>query len=152
MKAKIATYIVLSGLVVLSFFYYTSANGYPKASGMAQDAASFPKILAILLLVLTLISMLQTKLKNSEEKLKIPNFKIVLTTVLLTGLYFISWYKIGYFYIQTFLYLTLLNSLFRIPFHGVNKKSITIILTAALLITTLIYVVFNLIMPLPVKF
>lgn len=152
MKEKIATYVVLIGLIVLSFFYFNEANNYPEASKIAHDAGYFPRILAILLIVLCVISLVQTKLENSEEKIVIPNFKIVLATVLITALYIASWNLLGYFYIQTFLFLTILNSVFRIPSKGFNRNNILIILFTSLLITLLIYVIFEVVMPLPVKF
>jgi putative tricarboxylic transport membrane protein len=144
MSVKNATYISLLIFMVLGIGYYWIASSFPENNTTkAMGADFYPKLLAILLLILCVISWIENRKKKNSPTVNIPHLKLIGLTIGNTVLYFILWINLGYFYFFTFIYLV---SLFTI-FHPVFQlKKLTKDIIIALLVTIIVYLLFELLM------
>ncbi|WP_067726517.1 tripartite tricarboxylate transporter TctB family protein [Oceanobacillus damuensis] len=144
MNSKIANSITLIFIMIFGLVYWNSAG---KLKGSHDDttlsAAYFPKLLVIVLIILCLISLIQT-IRGNSEKINIENLKLIGLTTLFIIIFIASWGYFGYFYINTFLFVFILITMYRLP----NKKAKLLIKNAvtSLFITVIIYGVFDLIL------
>lgn len=133
-----ATYATLITLVLLAVFYFMYANSLSTQQSTGTIGASyFPKLLSTALIILCIISFFQT-LKKEDTKISLPNLGITLTVIAITVLYLISWNFLGFFYINTFLYLLILFILLKR-----SKKHIWLFLITALVMNLFIYFLFE---------
>lgn len=154
MSAKLAAYVSLLVMFVLGVFIYISSN---QMTGISQlnnlGPGFFPKILAVLLMVLCVISFIQTLLKKEDKKIVIGNGKMVVATVLITATYFLVWYYHGYFYIVTFIYLSVLINLYHVKSDKkLTIKAVGLNTLISFVMILVIYVIFDLVLPFPIKF
>lgn len=143
MSYKKVSYAALILLILFGIGYFvsinTSATINPKSSAIGPNY--FPNILAGLLIVLSLVSLIQT-IRKEDKKIIIPQFKLILFTIVLTVLFFVSWGVFGWFYVQTLIFLTVLFTVYR---HRTGKL-VHIIATSALtalIVTASIYFLFG---------
>lgn len=138
MSANKASFVVLTMLCVLAVLYFMAADALPEQqTGGPVGSGYFPKLLAVLLMMLCVGSIFQT-FKKEDKKIPIPNVKLMLLTLGLTILYLWSWNNIGFFYVNTFLYLFAL-----LTFYKRSRSHIWIHIAVALTMTAFIYVVFG---------
>lgn len=138
MSANKSTYITLLALILFAIVYFISADSLtqPQDTG-TLGSGYFPKLLSILLVILCVINIFQTR-KKEDHKIPLPHLKTILITIGLTALYFLSWGLFGFFYVHTFLYLIILFT-----FYQPSKKHLPIYVVTALLITLFIYLLFD---------
>ncbi|MEK3937163.1 tripartite tricarboxylate transporter TctB family protein [Sporosarcina sp. FSL W7-1349] len=145
MNKKTATYIMLSALAILAVIYLLSAGNKSQLSSTTSVSPGFfPTILGVALIILCIISFIQTKAKKEVEQITFPNFKLILLTIGLTMIFFISWYSIGYFYILNFIFLLTLFTLYS-PKEKRNKRHLFNKASIALGVTLVVYLLFDVI-------
>lgn len=143
MSINKATYFFLIVFIILGMLYYNQSTQFIVTEGDI-DAGYFPRILAIALIGLCIISLIQTIKKKETKKLDLSNFHLVISTIGITGLYFLLWNYVGFFYPLTFLFLMSLFILYK-P-RPIFNKGLAIAAALALSILLLIYIVFDWIM------
>lgn len=136
------TYLILTLLIVLAGLYYGASTNFSETNSGTIDAGYFPRILAILLIVLCVISFISTY-RESDEKIGYPNLRLILITILLTVIYFILWNLFNIvFYPLTFLFIMSLFILYKKK--PIIDRGLIGILIITLSLTVIIYVVFDL--------
>src|SRR5690625_2105580 len=97
MKSNTATYVSLFFITILAVFYLLSSVNQSRLTNISTiDAGFFPLILSIALIILCLISFVQTIFKKEVKKIPLRNFKLVLITIGLSIIFFITWSVLGY--------------------------------------------------------
>ncbi|WP_407267797.1 tripartite tricarboxylate transporter TctB family protein [Radiobacillus sp. PE A8.2] len=146
MDSKKATYCALVFIMLLDLVYFininSSSSGMRNQNGMGPEY--FPNILAILLFVLCIFSIVDT-FRKEGKKITVSNLKYILFTIFFTALFILSWQVIGMFYLQCFLYLAILFTVYR---WNVGQRSVTLLInfSISLFVTVSIWAVFGLIM------
>lgn len=146
MNAKLATNITLILLIGVGGWFLLEAMNFPAA--MNQDAIGsdyFPKMLAIALIVLCLADLIKTFFQKEKTKIVIPQFRILVLTMVLTSLFLLSSSLIGFFYIQLFVFTLLLLTYYRWTLPN-RKKVLFINASVSLGLTLCIYVIFGMVM------
>lgn len=93
----------------------------------------FPNILAGLLVVLSLITLVKNFRDSSEKnlsKVTTHNARYILATIALVIAFLVSWQSFGLFYLNVFVLLTVLMTLYRIEF-GIKNSLIVALVTSA---------------------
>jgi Tripartite tricarboxylate transporter TctB family len=145
MSLKKATNISLFLILLFAIGYYIGTNTLPEANdSVSLGPRYFPTLLVILLVLLCSISFFQTR-KKEDEIIHIANIRLILITIGLTILFFISWSLIGYFYINSFIFLLLLFTSYTWK-QLKSKKRIYRHSLIASLITLSIYLFFDLLL------
>lgn len=140
MNSKKLTYLFLLAFVVVGVVYFNQANKFTNGN---IDAGYFPRIISAILIVLCIISFIQT-IKEKEYRINIENIRYVVLTILLTILYFVLWNMIGFFYPLTFLFMLSLFILYK-PKPIFNRGFISCCVMS-LFMTVFIYIVFEKVM------
>lgn len=134
------TYIVLIILSIISIGYFYLAHSLPISNNDVSIGPDyFPKILAIILLVLCIINFIQTWRKKNVQSF-FTNSKFIFITIGLVILYLLSWSLFGYFYLTTFLFLSIIFFIYK-P----SKKHLPLYIVLAILITIIIHLLFNIV-------
>lgn len=144
MSARKGTLTALVCLICLGIVYLISAQKLGGATSTTLGPGYFPTILGIALIVMCIISGVQT-FRKPDKQIKIPNLKLVFLTILIIAVYFIAWNTLGYFYLCTFIFLFILFMLYRHNQENLTKIFIPNILMS-IIITLIIFVVFDVIM------
>jgi hypothetical protein len=141
MNSKKASLIALALIMILGFVYlkYAIDMGYGDTS--TPGAGFFPILLVCLLMILCIVSLVQTAMRTDDKKIDLPNIKLILITVLISFLFILSWVGFGYFYISLFAYLLALMTVYY--FDEMNKKRFGKNVIITLMITVLLFVVFD---------
>jgi len=144
MSYRKATYLVLGLLVLLSGAYFWTAIGLrdPRTRG-SIGPGYFPVILSVLLVVLCLISFVQTWRRTDDKTITIPNLGLVAACIGLTALFLVAWGFLGGFYVLSFVFVVVLMTLFA-PGQGWRKHAVNI--GAALVLSAAIYGLFGYVM------
>jgi len=111
---------------------------------MAIGPGYFPVLLAILLIILSIVSLIQTMIKKENEKIDIPKLKLIILTIVMIGLLVFSWSLFGYLYVHIFFFLLILISAYKLP--KINIRTIMKDSAIALVITIITYVIFNILL------
>ncbi len=136
------TLILLTCTLVMGVFYYRSADSLRVVSNSDDIGAGyFPKLLAIALIGLTLVSIIQTIREKTVEKFELGNAKMVVLTVILTFFYIFTWIQFQTFYISTFIFLFTLIYLFQ-P-NRKSKKILFLSLMSTSIVLIGIYIFFE---------
>ncbi len=143
MSMKIGTYTSLVCLIILGIFYLQSANKMSNVEFWAVDQGYLPKLLAILLIILCLMSF-YTTWKKEEKKVELPNLKYIFLTIGVTILYLLSWRYFGNFYLNTFLFIMSLLLVYR-PISG-QKIKVYIDGIVAIGVTAALFLLFGYVM------
>ena len=142
MSYKKATYLSLALMIVLAAFYYWAALDFQdNRNRNSVGPGYFPMILSVVLIILCIISWIQT-IRKPDYKINIPNLRVIGLSLLAIALFLISWFFINLFYISCFVFLLVLSILYN---PGLNRKSLVINLSTSLAITVFIYILFGLI-------
>ncbi len=147
-SAKKLTYVVLTILMLFAIGYYYMAT-YAIREIFITDTLGprqFPRILSILLAISCIFSFIQT-LKREDHIITFPNYRMIIVTIIFTSLYFISWKEMGYFYLNTFIFLLLLLIVYQIKLLIRKNLLINLIknFLIALGVTVFIYFLFEII-------
>lgn len=140
MNSKKLTYLVLLVFAVIGVVYFNEANKFMKGN---IDAGYFPRIISVILIILCIISFIQT-IREEEYRINMENIRYVLLTIVLTALYFVLWNMIGFFYPLTFVFMLSLFILYK-PRPIFNKAFISCCVMS-LFMTVFIYIVFGKVM------
>lgn len=143
-SAVVYTLIIIFAIGFL-YSINTSSSVFVNTSSSSVGPAYFPNFLGMLLIVLSLLSLVKSLRNSSQNKLTIPQFKMILFTFIITLLFVLAWSYLGWFYLQCFLFLTVLFTVYRMASGHLFKNTITGALLA-MVITALIYVLFDLFM------
>ena len=144
MSYKKASYIALGLLALLAVLYLWSTVGLRDPSTRGSIGPRyFPVILGILLLILCAISFVQTWRREDGDPVSIPNFGLVITSIVATALFLIAWLYVETFYLLVFVFTAALFSIFA-PIGGWLQYTINFGL--ALILTLSIYGLFGLVM------
>ncbi|MBU2937749.1 MULTISPECIES: tripartite tricarboxylate transporter TctB family protein [Pacificibacter] len=106
--------------------------------------AYFPNILAgllVILSVMTLVKNLRDKSPKNIEKVTTHNSGYILVTVALMVAFLASWQFLGFFYLNVFVLLTVLMTLYRIEFG--LKNSLLVALATSVFTTGFLYGLFG---------
>lgn len=147
MQEKLVNYIMLTFLLILGILYFISANTL-EGSGVTSGKIGpgyFPRVICIIFILLCLISFVQTIFRKNEDgnKFTVPNFRLIVITIFITLLFVLSWYYIGYFYINLALYLFILFVVFQKYTKNINKKKIFMNIMISVLFSIAVYYIFG---------
>ncbi|QQK77792.1 tripartite tricarboxylate transporter TctB family protein [Salicibibacter cibarius] len=141
MSANKGTYVSLILLFILAISYGVSAiNFRDQESGIGPHY--FPIILSILLILLCIISVIQT-VKKEDKKIEMPNKMLLFGVLCLIVAFILGWEFIGYYIVSIF-FLFILFTLFRM--NSLSKKVIFINIIWSISVTISIYFVFDFIL------
>lgn len=145
MSWKLLDRIILLFLIFVGLSYAINVNDTASRyiSSNTLGPTYFPNILTGLLIVLCIIAFVQGKNKENT-KVVIPNFKYMLFTISLTVLFILCWQKVGYFYVNIFVFITILLTVFRKE-KGI-KHSLAVGAFTALLTTGMLYLLFGIVL------
>lgn len=107
MKAKKINLVLLVGILIVALFYLKASLGMRTENAVGISQATYPLILAVLLIGFVIIDFIQT-IRAETPAIKMTNFTFVLGTIAITAVYFFLWSATGYFYPLTFVILYLL--------------------------------------------
>lgn len=147
LNSKALSVVLLLGTGLIGIIYYLSTNGLRRLTGSDSGeigADYFPRLLAIILIALTILSIIQTLLEKESEKIDLGNWKMVVATIILTPIYIFLWVNVGYFYIITFIFLFSLIYLYQADRKSKRMLVINAITTSSVLV--IIYVFFGLLL------
>ncbi|MDV6378726.1 tripartite tricarboxylate transporter TctB family protein [Sporosarcina sp. GW1-11] len=147
MNSKVLSLVLLLATGLIGVIYYLSTNSLKNlSSSNAGEMGSgyFPRLLAIILIVLTIISIIQTLLEKESEKIDLGNWKMVVATLILTPIYIFLWVYVGYFYILTFIFLFGLIYIYQVDRKSKKMLIINAITTSVVLVA--IYVFFGILL------
>lgn len=147
MSYKKGSYIALALIAVLGIVYFISLNS---TTSLLENTAVigptyFPNLLTAALLILCVISLIQT-IKKKDERIVIAHFKSIVFGIGATLLFIALWYIFGIFYIFAFLYLLSLFTVFKSKFF---LKSLFVNALLSLGVVLIIYWLFEYIMVVP---
>lgn len=144
MSGKKLTFGILVVFIAVAAVYLKASNSFMKLNGEGSiDAGYFPRIIAVALLILCIISLIQT-IKAKDYKVNLDNIHLVLLSIGLTILYFVLWSTFGLFYPLTFFFMLSLFLLFK-P-RPIFTKGIFMLSILSLSMTIFIYFVFEKVM------
>lgn len=144
MSYKKATFMSLAIIVLIGIAYMYAANQIQHSNKtLTLGPSYFPNILGILLIILCIISFIQTW-RKADELTNLPNFKYILLTLGCIILFVLAWQFIGYFYIFTFLLLFTLTSLYSLKKEIKKKAWIHGVISLASV--GVIYLIFNVVL------
>ncbi|ARF17611.1 MULTISPECIES: tripartite tricarboxylate transporter TctB family protein [Sporosarcina] len=147
MNSKALSLILLVATGSIGVIYYLSTNSLRRLTGSSSNeigADYFPRLLAIILVALTVLSIIQTLLEKESEKIDLGNWKMVVATLILTPIYISLWVFVGYFYIITFVFLFGLIYIYQADRKSKRMLIINTITTSSVLV--MIYVFFGLLL------
>ncbi len=104
----------------------------------------FPNVLAGLVVILSIVTLVKNLRDTSDgntAKITTPNAGYILATFALVVAFLLSWQFLGFFYVNVFILLTVLMTLYRIEFGF--KNSLTVALITAVATTGFLYVLFG---------
>lgn len=145
LNAKVLSVILLIGLIVIGVLYYREAESLMELGSLSEGelgAGYFPRLMAITLIILSIISIIQTLSQKESEKIELGNWKMVIITIVLTAIYIYIWSTFGYFYIITFFFLFGLLYLYQVDRKSKRKITISVVTTMSML--AVVYVFFDL--------
>jgi hypothetical protein len=145
MSSKRGTNISLFLIILFALGYYFAINRLPEANdSVSLGPRYFPTLLVILLVLFSCISLFQTR-KKEDEIIHIANYRLILITIVLTILFFLSWNLIGYFYINCFIFILFLFTTYNWKQLKTQKRVFSLSVIASL-ITLSIYLFFDLLL------
>lgn len=139
MNYKVTSNIFLFSLIILGIAYFYSASNLPSTKSATMGADYFPKLLAIILVVLCSIKLIQS-FKDKNEKINYIYSKKILISILLIIIFIKLWDLFNLFYLIMFIFLMVLSSFF---FPKLNYKKIGIDLIISVIVTLIIYLLFG---------
>ncbi|TNF22582.1 MAG: tripartite tricarboxylate transporter TctB family protein [Rhodobacteraceae bacterium] len=104
-------------------------------SGSGVGPTYFPNALTailVLLCIVTLIRNLRDKSPENTGKVTTANSRYILATLGLAMAFIASWQVLGYFYLNVFVLLTVLLTIYRIEF-GIRNSLLVAVVTSAFL-------------------
>ncbi len=140
LNSKILSLVLLTVTGLIGIVYYLSSTSLMELGSSNSGevgAGYFPRLLAIILIALTIISIIQTLLEKKSEKVNLGNWKIVIATIIISAIYIFLWVTVDYFYIITFLFLYSLIYLYQ-----KNKKSKRMLIINAITTTSVLLAIF----------
>ena len=144
MSYKKASYVALSLLILLGGLYLWSATGLrdPQTRG-AIGPGYFPIILGVLLILLCVISLIQTILSDADHLITIPNLGYVVAAIAATAVFLTLWITLGTFYPLVYVFVAGLMILFQ---PSSNLRRYAIILVTSLAVTLAVFGLFDQVM------
>lgn len=146
MSKNIATFSTFIIMILIAGTYYFMADkvqGFSQG-GLTLGPGAFPKILAVILIILSVIGIIQQVTNKKEDvKLNLSGIGLVFVTVGLLILYFISWIYLGYFYINTFLFMFILMTILSLKIKLPLKKILYVNLPVTIVVLLIVYVLFD---------
>ncbi|WP_439524927.1 tripartite tricarboxylate transporter TctB family protein [Marivita sp.] len=144
MSYKKASYFALAFLVLLAAGYLWTASGLrdPRTRG-SIGPGYFPFILSVLLIFLCGLSFVQTLRRPEDETLTVPNLGYVLAGIGAIAAFITLWAFLSVFYPLVYIFVAGLMLLFQPNFE---LRRLAIILVTSLVLTFMIYGLFELVM------
>lgn len=141
MSYKISTYVSLIILMILSLIVLITSGDLTSAQdNQPISPATFPRIVAVLILIVSGISFYTTYRKD-DEKVELANFKYVILTIVASVVFLTLWQLVGAFFILSFLLLAFLFYLYSDQPNW--KRKLIVSLITASIVTGFIYIVFT---------
>jgi hypothetical protein len=122
--------LIIGAIVYAVNLNHTASQALLFGSGVGP--AYFPTILAGLLVILsciTLVKNFRDKSPKNTEKVTALNSGYIIATVALIVAFLASWQFLGFFYLNVFVLLTILMTLYRIEF-GIKNSLLVGVVTA----------------------
>jgi len=141
---SIMSIILIMGGIGYAVNLNQSASQALLFSSSGIGPAYFPNILAgllVILSVMTLVKNLRDKSPKNIEKVTTHNSGYILVTVALMVAFLASWQFLGFFYLNVFVLLTVLMTLYRIEFG--LKNSLLVGLATSVFTTGFLYGLFG---------
>lgn len=145
LNEKTATYLSLVFVVLFGAYFFLRSLPMYLSNDMDISAGYLPFWLSIILFILCIISFVKTKLEKKERKLVIPKAKYIVITVALIVLFLLSWSYFSFFYVQTFVFILILLTIYKIP-TGLTKRSTYVNVSIALGFSMFTYILFDVVM------
>ncbi len=130
------------GIAIVCFIVQRSVVGIPDMIPDDVGTGFFPAMLAWLTIGLCLLGALKTILTGPGDLFLINNGQRIAITFGAVAIFILSWKSFGFFYIQEFVFLFALFTIYRIPL-GLNPQRLGLNAAAALGITAFCFLVFN---------
>lgn len=131
--------------IVFAIWIIVKSNQLVEIGFNQIGSGYFPTLLATILIILSSINLVKTFVSTDRQKIELPNAKRIWWTIGLLALFFVTWKQFGYFYVQMFLYLFIMFTLYRLPL-GRKKRYFAVNFAVALVLTLMVYGVFDVLM------
>ncbi|MEW9673561.1 tripartite tricarboxylate transporter TctB family protein [Ammoniphilus sp. 3BR4] len=148
MNSKILNSMAAILILVVGSLYLRSSIDLGVGTSTKIGPGFYPYLLGIILIILTIISLIQTWRKKEEEKIEFPNGKLILTTIGVIALFILSWSFMGYFYIHLFFFIFILYSTYS---ERLKKQFLFKNAFHSLMITVSIFIIFDVVLNLPIS-
>jgi len=145
LSEKKVSIISLVLIAVFTIIYLIEAKSFPVIQGNSIGPAYFPVILSVIILSLCVLDLIITIVKKEDEQFRVPNLKYLLITIIMVGIFVVSWYATGLFYFISFFFFLVLTSIYRWGV-GVFKKTLIINIVFSTGATLLVFLLFEVIL------
>lgn len=126
------------GLSYVINLNYSASQAIFMANGVGPTY--FPNVLTAILIFLCVVVLVQGN-RREDTRVTMPNIKYMVFTLALTAIFIASWQFLGYFYINVFVFLTILMTVYRKEF-GI-KQSFIVGVGTSIVATGFLYVLFG---------
>lgn len=142
MTMRLMNLIVFAALSALSILVIRSVSALPVNITGDVGSGFFPALLSWLVLACCAVGAVRTVLAGAGGRFRTDYLPRVLVTMLVTGLFLLSWQQFGAFYLQCFVLLMGLFTYYRIP-RGVTVRQLALNALVAAGITLVCFITFN---------
>lgn len=149
MNRKLGESIALAVLLVFGISYTVTAINIPNSNvNTSIPPGYFPTMLGFILILLGIPTLIVSvrEIKNCEEKIVIPNARLLLLTLVAITAYLVMWKYIHIFYPATFVFMVFLFFLYCRKEDRYNKKIIITNFVLSFVFTSVIYLLFNILL------
>lgn len=146
MSYKWGTYISLAVIFLIAalFFVMSDRLEYPGGDRELITPGYFPTGLSAIIMILCVISFIQTYREKEDKKIHFPHLKMILITLILTLGFLFGWVILKQFYLSLFLFMMLI--LFVYQPKDRLKRRLLINLMLTIMVMLFVYIVFDRIM------
>ncbi|UTW10240.1 tripartite tricarboxylate transporter TctB family protein [Marinobacterium rhizophilum] len=130
--------IMIIGMSYVINLNYSASQAILLSNGIGPTY--FPNVLAAILFFLCVVVLIQGNIRE-DTRVTIPNIKYMVFTLILTMVFILSWQYLGYFYINAFVFITALMTVYRKE-YGI-KKSFLVGVGTSIVTTGFLYVLFG---------
>ncbi|MDV7142816.1 tripartite tricarboxylate transporter TctB family protein [Tropicimonas sp. TH_r6] len=135
--------LIIGGLCYALNLNYSASQAIFFSSG-GVGPTYFPNILTALLILLSLATLYRNfrdLRPENTEKITTHNFWYIIATLALVVAFIASWQLLGYFYLNVFVFLAVLLTIFRMEFGIGNSLGVAVVTSA--LTTGFLYALFG---------
>lgn len=142
MSYRSANLLAFLGIAMVCFIVQRSVSDIPTQIPDDVGTGFFPGMIAWLTIGLCAAGAIKTVFSGPGGLFLVEQGRRVAITFGIVVIFVLSWKTFGFFYVQEFVFLFALISIFRIPL-GLSAKKVALSAGVALCITSICYLVFN---------